>query len=100
MSYATGQTINEVFLSVDAYNNPVVPATFTSYLLKDGGIYTGVTLNFNLIDSNSGLYEYNFIPMEYGDYQVYISNNEVSLLYISNVFKVEPTPGSTVYVGL
>jgi hypothetical protein len=100
MSYATGQTINEVFLSVDAYNNPVVPATFTSYLLKDGGIYNGATLNFNLIDANAGLYEYDFTPTENGDYQVYISNNDVSLIYISNIFKVEDLAASTVYVGL
>jgi len=100
MPISPGQLITEAFLSVDAYNNPVVPATFTSYLLKDGEIYSGVTLNFNLIDANSGLYEYDFVPVQYGDYQVYISNNEVSLLYISNVFKVEPIPDSTVYVGL
>ncbi len=100
MIYTTGQTINEVFLSVDFYNNPVVPATFDSYLLKDSVIYTGVTLNFSLVDSASGLYQYDFVPIEYGNYQVYISNNEVSLLYVSNVFKVEPTLGSTIYVGL
>lgn len=100
MIYNVGQTINEVFLSVDAYNNPVVPATFNSYLLKDGVIYTGTTLNFNLVDSDAGLYQYDFTPPEYGDYQAYVSNNNVNLIYISNVFKVQPTEGTTIYVGL
>lgn len=100
MIYNTGQTINEVFLSVDVYNNPVVPASFTSYLLKDGVVYIGVPLNFGLVDSGAGLYQYDFIPLEYGDYQVYVSNNNVSLLYVSNIFKVQPDPVTTVYVGL
>jgi hypothetical protein len=100
MSYATGQTINEVFLSVDAYNNPVVPSTFDSYLLKDGVVYVDVSLNFNLVDANSGLYQYDFTPVQNGNYQVYISNNNVNLVYISNVFKVEDIDGSTIYVGL
>jgi hypothetical protein len=100
MIYTTGQTINEVFLSVDFYNNPVVPATFDSYLLKDSGIYTGVTLNFSLVDALAGLYQYDFVPTEFGNYQVYISNNEVSLLYVSSIFKVQENQNSTVYVGL
>lgn len=100
MIYTTGQTINEVFLSVDAYNNPVVPATFNSYLLKDGVIYTGTNLNFSLVNYDTGLYQYDFTPTEYGDYQVYIRNNNVNLLYISNVFKVQIVEGTTIYVGL
>lgn len=100
MSYITGQTINEVFLSVDVYNNPVVPATFNSYLLRNGVVYNGIVLNFNLVDSLSGLYQYDFTPIENGNYQVYIKNNNVELLYVSSVFKVEQVSTATVYVGL
>lgn len=100
MVYNTGVTIYDNIISVDVYNNPVVPANFESEVIKDGIIYTSTTININLIDSDNGIYGYNFIPSEFGNYQVYIKNLDANIIYVSDVFNVKIEDQSAVYVGL
>ena len=100
MVYNTGVTIYDNFISVDVYNNPVVPANFENEIIKDGILYTATTININLIDSNKGIYNYNFAPNEFGNYQVYIKNLNANLIYISEIFNVKTEEQTTFYIGL
>jgi hypothetical protein len=100
MVYNTGVTIYDNFISVDVYNNPVVPANFENEIIKDGILYNATTININLIDSDNGIYNYNFTPNEFGSYQVYIKNLDANLIYVSDIFNVKIEDQTAVYVGL
>lgn len=99
MNFQTGQTINDVFVSVNSNNVPVVPGTFSTNILKDGAIYTGVSLTTSLVEASTGLYQYSFVPIINGNYQVYINNSTTNVIYVSDVFVVSDA-STVIYVGL
>ena len=100
MSYITGQTITEVFLSTDINNIPVVPAIISGITLQDGVEISGDSVSFSisLVDSDNGLYNLSFIPQEPGMYQVYIKNFSTNVIYMSDVYLVGTS--SNIYVGI
>ena len=101
MDYITGQTITEIFLSTDAYNNPVVPANFTAATIQDGFEIDSEEIDFiiSVVDANLGIYKFTFIPNIAGVYQIYINNLTANVIYTSDIYPVT-NYSSTIYVGL
>lgn len=101
MNYITGQTITEIFLSVDSNNTPKVPATFSAVTFQDGTEISPDSVDFNLslVDSHLGVYKFYFTPQISGTYQVYVNNQTTNTLYISDVYNVT-NYSSTIYVGI
>lgn len=102
MKFGTGQTIYDIVASVDVYNNPVSGATFNTEVLKNGSIYTGVTVNLYLADAENGLFTSNWSGDTTGDYQLFYKNNITNVLYISNIVYIRPDSelSTNVYIGL
>lgn len=102
MDYITGQTITEIFLSTDSYNNPITPANLSGVTFKDGlEILSGsVSFNLSLVDSNIGAYSFSITPLTAATYQVYINNITTNTLYVSNVYLVSNTSVQPIYIGI
>ena len=102
MDYITGQTITEIFLSTDALNNPVAPATLSAVTFQNGlEILSGsVSFNLSLVDSNIGAYSFSITPLTAATYQVYVNNITTNTLYVSNAYLVSNTPVQPIYIGI
>ena len=102
MNYQTGQTINDIFVSTDVYNNPVYPANFTVEMFQNGNVISTAPENFSIqiADMFKGIYSYSFIPTQTGNYQVYINNLNTNIIYVSDIFIVSNSSSDIIYVGL
>lgn len=102
MSYRTGQTITENILSLDADNNPVSAATFDVVSLRNGNVYTGVTVTMTLADEYRGIFYASWSADTTGDYQFYIKNNDTNVIFISDPVSVLPDSAfdENIYIGL
>jgi len=102
MRYYTGDTIHINFVSVSGLTNSPVTAstTFNDILIKDGEVYDGVSATISLIDSPSGVYLASFIPIEFGNYQLYIKNDFTDVIFVTEILRVIPNDQTTIYVGI
>jgi hypothetical protein len=100
MSYITGETIDDIFVSVDINNNPIVPANFQSLLIKNGIVYTAITISPQISYSAQGIYSYSFSADTVGNYQVFIKNITTNVIYTSDVFKITDGGENITYIGL
>ena len=102
MDYITGQTITEVFVSTDAYNNPVVPTSFSAATFQNGlEVFSGsVNFNLSLVDTNLGIYNFSITPLTEGIYQVYINNLMTNTIYISDTYSVYNFSSPPIYIGI
>lgn len=103
MSYATGSTIYEQVVSVDANNNVVSGATFDTVLYQNGAT-SALSVTVALLDATRGMFGASFTPTAYGMYQLYMRNLSTDVVFVSDPYDV--STGSTsaqsveVYVGL
>jgi hypothetical protein len=90
MAVVTGQTVFEDILSLDADNNPVSGATFDIVMTKNGAIYSGLTVDVNLIYASRGIFS------------MYAKNNVTNVIFIANTVTVATSSGlqQTIYIGL
>lgn len=102
MRYYTGDTVHVNFVSVSgATNSPITASTtFDDTLFKDGVVYTGVTTTITLADASSGMYAASFVPIELGNYQLYIKNDVTSVIFVTEIIRVISNDQTTIYVGL
>jgi hypothetical protein len=102
MAVVTGQTVFEDILSLDADNNPVSGATFDIVMTKNGAIYSGLTVDVNLIDASRGIFSMSWSASTEGDYQMYAKNNVTNVIFIANTVTVATSSGlqQTIYIGL
>ena len=102
MVAGTGKTIYETILSLDLDNNPVTGATFDIYVYKDGNEFSGVTPSISLIDGVRGVYSLSWSSDTIGEYQLYIKNNNTSIIFVSdNVsIKSDSDISTDFYIGL
>jgi hypothetical protein len=100
----TGQTIYEIFQSLDVNNNPSVPANFVGKIYTNGTINNVDTVDFFLSDINEGIYTMFWSASTFGFYQIYIKNINNNNTYISEIYNVKPDSEvdniTNVYVGL
>jgi tellurite resistance protein TehA-like permease len=103
MNITTGQTVYEMVRSFNPNSNlPVVPATFTSTVYKNGAIDTGTTVTMSLSDAAEGMYTASWSASTFGTYQLHIENNTTDVVYVSEIYisTLGGAGGSaTVYVG-
>jgi hypothetical protein len=102
MEARTGQTITENFMSLDADNNPVPGATFDIASIKDGLIFTGLTVTTTLSDASRGLFYASWSADTIGNYQLYIKNNDTNVIFITDVVNILPDSSfdQNIYIGL
>lgn len=102
MQARTGQTIIENFMSLDADNNPVPGATFDIISIKDGLVFTALTVSTTLSDASRGLFYASWSADTTGDYQLYIKNNDTNVIFITDTVNVLPDSSfdQNIYIGL
>lgn len=100
MSFLTGQTIVENFLSLDADNNPVTATTFDVVVTKDGGVFSGTSVTINLEDDTRGIFSASWSADTAGAYQIYIKNNVTNVIFITDSIDVASDSGQNIYIGL
>lgn len=102
MEARIGQTITDIFMSLDADNNPVSGATFDIFPIKDGLVFTGLTISTTLSDASRGLFYASWSADTTGDYQLYIKNNDTNVIFITDVVNVLPDSSfeQNIYIGL
>ena len=102
MNFQTGQTITDIFVSTDSNNNPVYPANFTVEMFLNGNTISTTPESFSIqvADMFKGIYSYSFIPIQTGNYQIYINNLNTNVIYVSEIFYVTNTASDIIYVGL
>lgn len=100
--FGTGQTIQDIVLSVNNENEPVTGATFTTTVYKSGVIDTGTTINMVLSDPSTGAFYSSWTASTVGDYQVLYKNDSTNVLYITDVYNVvaDEFLSTNVFVGL
>ncbi len=100
--FRTGETIYEMILSVDSDYQPVSGATFTTYLFKDGQLYTGATVDVTLIQASTGVFASTWSASTTGNYRVYYKNEDTTVAQFSEIIRVKPDSEfeQTIYVGL
>lgn len=104
MNITTGQTVYEMVRSFNPNSNlPVVPATFTSTVYRNGSIDTGTTVDISLSDAAEGMYTASWSASTFSTYQLHIENNTTDVVYVSEIY-ISTQGGSSgsaiVYVGL
>lgn len=103
MAYSTGVTIYDTVVSLDQNNNAVSAATFDTVLYLNG-VESLTSISVSLYDIPRAIFSVSFTPEEYGQYQIYMKNNETDTVYISSVFDVSTgstaASTTTIYVGL
>ena len=97
----TGQTINEIVISVDGWNTPVVPATFDARLYYNGLTQLNIS-SIDLVDASTGIYNISWSGDTLGTYQLYAKNNSTNTLFISDMYNAVPDSeiDMNIYVGL
>lgn len=102
MKVRTGQTIYENVLSYDNLNNPVTGVTFDTQLFKDGSLFNGTTIVETLSNSERALYTFSWSASTFGDYQLYVKNQNTEVIYMSDIYSIvsDDEANLTVYVGL
>lgn len=102
MTIATGQTVYEQILSVNADNIPVTGVTFDTVLYQDGSAYTAATVNMAVSDATRGLYTASWSADTTGDYQLYAKNNSTGVIFVSDIVLVRPDSelSANIYIGL
>jgi hypothetical protein len=97
----TGQTVYDQILSVDADNRPVTAATFNIAVYINGTIDSFVVPNIVLTDPSTGIYTLSWSADTNGDYQVYVANNNTSILFVSETYFIRPPAlPQNIYIGL
>lgn len=99
MYYTTGITINQKVISVDEQNVPVSGATFDSVLFFNNGV-SGTSLDISEIDPSRGVFNASFIPLQFGDYQIYMKNNLTDIIYMSDIIQVSGSSSFSVFIGV
>ena len=83
MNIKTGQTVIEDILSLDGDNNPVtIGVTFDIVALKDGVVYTGITVSTVLEDTSRGIFSASWSADTFGTHQLYIKNMTKQTLFL------------------
>jgi len=102
MDTRTGQTVVENFLSLDVDNNPLSGATFEVVSIKDGLLFTGLTVSTTLSDASIGLFYASWSADTTGDYQLYIKNNLTNVIFITDRVSVLPDSSfeQNIFIGL
>ncbi len=102
MKIRTGQTINESVLSCDNLNNPITGVTFDAQMFKNGSLFTGITISENLSNPERAIYVFSWSASTFGDYQLYVKNNDTDVIYMSDTYSVvtDNEANLTVYVGI
>jgi len=102
MNFATGQTIYDTILSLDANNNPVSSTTFDISTFRNGTIYTGITINTTLIEPSKGIFSSSWSADTTGTYQIIYKNNVTNVFYVSNSYliKTDEELSTNIYVGI
>ncbi len=102
MFIGTGQTIYEQIISIDVDNNPVTGATFDTAMYRNGFLYTGITIGITLSDADRGVFIADWSASTVGDYQMYVKNNDTSVIFISDnvIVKSDEELSTNVYIGL
>jgi len=100
--FRTGETIYEVFYSVNINNVPVTPVNFDVDIYRNGVMDTGTTVSIVLQDAATGAYSSSWTASTVGDYQVYYKNESTSTIYITDIYRVRPDDefGVKVFVGI
>lgn len=84
-------------------NNVAVSATTFDTVLYLDGAESLTSVSVSLYDVQRAVFSVSFVPETYGQYQLYMRNNETDTVYISNVFDVSTGGTSSamdIYVGL
>jgi hypothetical protein len=102
MIIGTGQTVYEQIISLNEDNNPVTGVTFDTSMYRDSSLYTGITVSTSLTDASRGIYTAEWSASTTGDYQLYVKNNNTSVVFISDsvIVKTESEISTNVYIGL
>ena len=104
MAIKTGYTVYELVKSVDADNNPVSGATFSSSFYIDGVSTTAVTLNIAISDASKATFNTSFSASTIGIHQYELRNLSTNVIYVSDAYNVRPDnevdASPTIYVGL
>lgn len=102
MSIRTGQTVYENILSLDADNNPVSGATFTSTMTKNGNIDSATTISISLADGITGVFSTSWSASTIGEYQMYVKNDFTNVIFVADTVSVRPDSEfeQNVYIGL
>ena len=102
LKFGTGETVYDIFLSVDNLNNPVTATTFTVDVFKNGLVETGVTVSTSLTDSSIGAFTGSWSANTIGTYQVSYKNDVTSVFFVTDTYCIvdDSELSTTVYVGL
>jgi hypothetical protein len=102
MNTSTGQTNYYNLLSVDGSYNPLTATTFTVTTIRDGAIYTGMTVNVNLVDYQLGVYTAQWSASTTGNYQMFFQSSANNQIIASDVVHVLPDYAftNTFYLGI
>ena len=103
MDIRTGQTTYEMVSSFNSTNlAPITAATFNTIVLKDGSVYSGLTVTSTLVDDSNGLFNFSWSADSIGVYQLRIQNITTNVLYESEIYYVQPDSFFTtnIYVGI
>lgn len=102
MNTSTGQTNYYNFLSIDGSYNPLTATTFTVTTIRDGAIYTGMTVDVNLVDYQLGVYTAQWSASTTGNYQMFFQSSANNQIIQSDVVHVLPDYAftNTFYLGI
>jgi hypothetical protein len=104
MLIKTGTTVNELVLSFDTNNNPVLASSFTSFFYINGILTNSIFPSINLVNITAATYSVSWSASTYGFHQLHLKNDTTSVLYVSDIYSVRPDnevdPSPTIYVGL
>ena len=102
MIYSTGSTIYQQVVSVDGSNAPVSGATFDTVLFHDNAA-SALSVSVAAVDDARGIYMASFVPMTFGQYQLYMRNNVTTTIFTSEPYVVSADTQSSpieVFVGI
>ena len=102
MKIGTGQTVYEEILSLDIDNNPVTGVTFDALIYRDGASDGDINIDISLTDPVRGVYSASWSASTVGNHQLYVKNNDTSVIFVSQNILVIPDSELTtdIYIGL
>lgn len=90
MNTSTGQTIYYNFLSIDGSYNPITATTFSVTTIRNGVVFTGLTVDVNLVDYQLGVYTAQWSASTTGNYQMFFQSSANNQIIASEVVNVLP----------
>lgn len=100
--FGTGQSINEIIVSVDNKMQPVSGATFQIDVYKFGVPYSGVLINMELVNADTGVFKSSWSADTLGDYQLIYKNEITNVFFVTDIYQVvsDNELNTNIYIGL